>query len=173
MTPLDLIIIIVFLIGFVLGFKDGFVRKIIGLVGFIAAIILAAVFYQKLGEIIESALGIEIYLAKIVGGITIFLVVMIMVSLLKRWVHPFDKVNNFINQILGGIIGAAQILFFLSAVFFLLKVFEIPDKSTARASIFYSKTYDILPVTIDFLNDYTPKTKEILKDYINEQDTLK
>ena len=173
MTPIDLIIVIVFLIGFVLGFKDGFVRKIIGLVGFISAIILAAVFYEKFGAIIESFTGIEIYLSKIVAGVLIFLVVMIIVSLLKRWVHPFDKVNNFINQILGGVIGAIQILFFLSAVFFLLRVFEIPGKNVINSSLFYSKTYDILPTTIDFLNSYTPKTKEILKDYINEKDTLK
>ena len=173
MTPIDLIILIVMLIGFVLGFKDGFVRKIIGLIGFITAIILAALFYQQFGEIIESITGIEIYLSKILGGIIIFLVVMIIVSLLKRWVHPFDKVNNFINQILGGTIGAIQILFFLSAVFFLLKVFEIPNKNVAKSSLFYYKTYDILPATIDFLNNYTPKTKEILEDYINEKDTLK
>ena len=70
-------------------------------------------------------------------------------------------------------IGAIQILFFLSAVFFLLKIFEIPNKSVAKSSLFYYKTYDILPTTIDFLNNYTPKTKEILKDYINEKDTLK
>ena len=98
---------------------------------------------------------------------------MILVSLLKRWVHPFDKVNNFINQLVGGSIGAIQILFFLSAVFFLLKVFDIPGKKVAKSSIFYSKVYDILPATIDILNSYTPKTKEILKDYINEKDTLK
>jgi membrane protein required for colicin V production len=173
LTPIDLIILIVVLIGFILGFKDGFVRKIIGLLGFILAIIIAALFYEKLGTIIESFTGIEIYLSKIVAGVLIFLIVMILVSLLKRWVHPFDKVNNFINQILGGVIGAVQILFFLSAVFFLLKVFEIPGKNVAESSLFYSKTYDVLPVTIDYLNSYTPKTKEILKDYINEEDTLK
>ena len=173
MTPIDLIISIVVLIGFVLGFKDGFVRKIIGLVGFIVAIVLAAIFYERFGAILESFTGIEIYLSKIVAGVLIFLVVMILVSLLKRWVHPFDKVNNFINQVLGGVIGAIQILFFLSAVFFLLRVFEIPGKNVINSSLFYSKTYDILPTTIDFLNSYTPKTKEILKDYINEKDTLK
>ena len=98
---------------------------------------------------------------------------MILVALIKRWVHPFDKVNNFINQLLGGAIGAIQILFFLSAVFFLLKVFDVPGKSTSNSSLFYSKTYDLLPATIDYLNNYTPKAKEIFKDYINEKDTLK
>ena len=35
LTILDFIILIVVLIGFILGFKDGFVRKIIGFVGFV------------------------------------------------------------------------------------------------------------------------------------------
>ena len=173
MTFLDLIIVVVILIGFILGFKDGFVRKIIGLLGFIGAVILAALFYEKLGVYVESLTGIEIYLSKIIAGITIFLVVMISISLIKRWVHPFDKVNNLINQILGGVIGTIQILFFLSAILFLLKIFEIPDDKTAKSSLLYSKAYELLPATIDYLNSYTPKTKELLKDYINEKDSLK
>jgi membrane protein required for colicin V production len=168
-----LIIIIVILIGFILGFKDGFVRKIIGLLGFIGAVVMAALFYEKVGVYVESWTGIEIYLSKIIAGITIFLVVMILVSLIKRWVHPFDKVNNFVNQIFGGLIGTIQILFFLSAVLFLLRLFEIPDTKTAKSSMLYSKAYELLPATIDLLNTYTPKTKEMLKDYINEKDTLK
>ena len=63
MTFLDLIIVIVILIGFILGFKDGFVRKIIGLLGFIGAVILAALFYEKVGVYVESITGIEIYLS--------------------------------------------------------------------------------------------------------------
>jgi membrane protein required for colicin V production len=173
LTFLDLIILIIILIGFILGFKDGFVRKIIGLLGFIGAVILAALFYEKLGTFIESFTGIEIYLSKIVAGVTIFLAVMILVSLLKRWVHPYDKVNNLMNQLFGGVIGAIQISFFLSAVLFLLRIFEVPDKQTIKSSLLYSKAYDLLPSTIDFLNNYTPKTKELLKDYINEKDTLK
>ena len=98
---------------------------------------------------------------------------MILISIIKRWVHPFDKVNNFVNQILGGVIGTIQILFFLSAVLFLLKIFDIPDDKAAKSSMLYSKAYELLPATIDLLNSYTPNTKELLKDYINEKDTLK
>lgn len=173
MTILDFIIIGIFLIGFILGYKDGFIRKIIGFLGFVLALFLAAIFYLKVGRFIESFLGLEIYLAKIVAGVIIFITVMFVFSVLKRVIHPFDKVNNLINQLLGGAIGAVQILFFLSAVFFLLNVFDVPGKKTADSSVFYSKIYSILPLTIDYLDNYTPKTKEILQDYINDKDTLK
>ncbi len=72
MNPIDLIIIISILVGFILGFKDGFVRKLIGLIGFGLAVVLAAMLKDELGKMIEYALGIEIYLAQIIGGIAIF-----------------------------------------------------------------------------------------------------
>ncbi|GBD87872.1 colicin V production protein [bacterium BMS3Abin03] len=171
MNPIDLVIIVTVLIGFVLGFKDGFVRKLIGLIGFGLAIITAVLFKKRLGAMVEYAFGIEYYLAEIVAGIAIFFGIILIFTFLKRIIHPFDKVNNLINQIIGGVVGVVQLLYFLSAVFLLLNVFNIPSKSTRSASAFYEDTYQVIPVTIEFLNNYTPKTEEILKDYINEKDS--
>ncbi len=171
MNSIDFIIVVTVLVGFVLGFKDGFVRKLIGLIGFVLAIVVAVLFKAKLGAMIEYAFGIEYYLAEIVGGIAIFFGIILIFTLLKRIVHPFDKVNNLINQIVGGVVGAVQLLYFLSAVFLLLNVFNVPSNSTKKSSAFYEGTYKIIPLTIDYLNDYTPRTKEIIKEYINEQDS--
>ncbi|MHB1686005.1 MAG: CvpA family protein [Ignavibacteriaceae bacterium] len=172
MNLLDIIILAVVLIGFVLGFKDGFVRKLIGFLGFALAIFLAAKFAVSFGKIIEKSLGIELYLSQIIAGILIFLVVMIITSLTKRLIHPFDKVNGLVNQIIGGAVGTIQILFFLSAVFFLLNIFNAPSKNAIKESIFYKKVFNIIPVTINYLNNYTPETKKIFKDYFNEKDSV-
>jgi len=112
LNAIDLIIIITVLVGFILGFKDGFVRKLIGLIGFGLAVVLAAMFKDELGKMIEYALGIEIYLAQIIGGIAIFFGVILIFTLLKRIIHPFDKVNNLINQIVGGVVGIFSITLF-------------------------------------------------------------
>ncbi len=173
MSILDIIIIAVILIGFILGYKDGFVRKLIGTIGFIAAAYFAIKFSVELGRMIESALGIEIYLAKIIGGLAIFLVIMIITSILKRLIHPFDKVNNFINQIIGAIIGAIQILIFLSALFFLLNVFNVPDKETADNSLLYTPVYNVIPYTVDYIREYTPEPKKIINNIIDDKDSLK
>ncbi len=172
MNILDLIIVIVALVGFVLGYKDGFVRKLIGLIGFGLGIYLAVKFAPALGKIIENNFGIEFYLSQIIAGIMIFIAVIIIFAVIKRIVHPFDKVNNWINQLLGGLFGSVQILFFLSAIFFLMNVFNAPSKNITQKSFLYHKVYDIIPDTINYLNDYTPKTKEIIKDYINEKDSI-
>ncbi len=171
MNPIDLIIIITVLVGFILGFKDGFVRKLIGLIGFGIAIVLAAMLKDDLGKMVEYALGIEIYLAQIIGGIAIFFGVIIIFTLLKRIVHPFDKVNNLINQAVGGVVGIFQLLYFLSAVFLLLNIFDIPGKSVKESSAFYNITYKVIPVTIDFLTNYTPEPKKIINDFLIDPDT--
>ncbi len=173
MNFIDFILVAACLIGFILGFKDGFVRKIIGLLGFAIAVIFAVYFAGTLGKSIESVLNIELYLAEIIAGATIFLVTMIIFSIIKRVVHPFDKVNNILNQLVGGAFGVIQVLFFASAVLLLLNVFSIPDKKTNKESMLYNSVYTLIPETIDFLGGQAPQTKKLIKDYINEKDTLK
>jgi len=169
---LDFILIIIVIIGFILGFKDGFVRKLIGLIGFVLAVFLAVYFASEFGKIIESSLDIEIYLAEIIAGTSIFLMVILIFAIIKRWIHPFDKVNNLINQLLGGFVGTIQIIFFLSAVLFLLNIFNVPDKSTKSSSLLYEKIYKVIPYTIDYLNRFTPDTKEKVKEYIKDKDSI-
>jgi len=171
-TILDIIIIIALLIGFILGYKDGFVRKLIGLIGLAIAIFLAVLFSAPFGRMIESVLGIEFYLSEIIGGVVIFLLIMVVIAIVKRIVHPFDKVNNLLNQVLGGAVGFIQILFFLSAVFIILKIFNLPSENTAKSSLIYSSVYSVIPKTIDYLQKYTPDSRKIIKDYINEKDSI-
>ncbi|NNG26403.1 MAG: CvpA family protein [Ignavibacteriaceae bacterium] len=173
MNSIDLIIIVGVLIGFILGFKDGFIRKLIGVLGFALAILTAAFFAGKIGAIVEVAFGIEFYLAEIIGGVALFFGVILVFTLLKRIIHPFDRVNNIINQIVGGAVGVLQVLFFLSAVLLILNIFELPDKSVKKSSAFYDRTSELLPLTIDYLSNYTPDSKQIIEDYINEKDTVK
>jgi len=173
LSILDVIIFLVLVVGFILGYKDGFVRKLIGLIGFVLAIYLGITLSQEFGSIIESAIDIEIYLAEIIGGITVFITIIIIFSILKRFIHPFDKVNNLVNQLVGGIIGTVQILYFMSAFFFLLNIFNVPGEESKKSSTLYKKAYDIIPLTIDYLSDYTPETEKLIKDYIRDKDTIR
>jgi membrane protein required for colicin V production len=169
---IDIIIVIAVAVGFLLGFKDGFVRKIVGIVGFITAVVIAILFSSFVGRIIESTFGIEFYLAEIMAGLFLFIAIMIVTTILKRVIHPFDKVNNLINQLIGGFIGIIQLLFFISAIFLLLNIFNFPDKKTQESSVLYNYAYGFIPSSIDFLKDYTPSTEDVIKDYINQKDSI-
>lgn len=172
MNFIDIIIITALAIGFLLGFKDGFVRKLVGIIGFIAAVTIAILFSSFVGRMIESVFGIEFYLAEIMAGLLLFIAIMIVTTILKRVIHPFDKVNNFINQLIGGFVGIIQLLFFISAILLLLNIFDFPDKKTQKSSVFYKYAYSTIPTSIDFLKDYTPSTEDVIKDYINQKDSI-
>lgn len=173
MILLDALIVIGVLIGFILGFKDGFVRKLIGIVGFVLAVFLSIYFASQLGLVIESVFRIEYYFAEIVGGVIIFVAVITIAMILKRVLHPFDMVNNLINQIVGGIVGSIQIIYFLSAIFIILNLFNLPEKQTRDQSILYSPTYKVIPLTIQYLSYYTPQPRKLIEEYIHDKDTLK
>ncbi len=172
MNFIDIIIVSLLLAGFILGFKDGFVRKIIGLLGFCLAIFLAIIYSSNLGKLIESVFGIEFYFSEIIGGFTIFFFTVIIFAVIKRIVHPFDKVNNLINQLLGGFVGFVQILFFISAALYLLNIFSIPDIKNKNGSLLYYGVYAVLPKTIDYLKNYTPDSKKLIKEYIKDKDSV-
>ena len=172
MNYIDILIFVAIIVGFLLGFKDGFVRKLIGIIGFIAAVTIAVLLSSAVGRFIESSLGIEFYLAEIMAGLLLFITIMIVTTILKRVIHPFDKVNNLINQLIGGFIGVVQLLFFISAIFLLLNIFDFPDKKTQSASLLYKYAYGVIPSSINFLKDYTPDTEDVIKDYINQKDSI-
>jgi len=173
LTVTDIIIIALVLLGFLLGYKDGFVRKLIGLIGFIAAIVLASIYSLEFGKMIERIFDIEIYLARMISGAVIFITIILITSIIKRLVHPFDKVNNFVNQIAGGTVGVVQILFFVAAAIYILNVFDVPDEKEKTNSMFYAKVYSLIPETVNLLNEYTPETKKIIKEYIIDKDSIK
>jgi len=171
---LDIILLLFILIGFILGFKDGFVRKLIGLIGFGLAVFLAIKFAYSFGRTIESITGIEIYLSEIIAGILIFLGVIFVFAVIKRFVHPFDKVNNFINQLTGGLVGGIQILFFLSGFLIILNIFNAPGKESKENSLLYNKVYKIIPATIEYISKrYEAEPKKVLKNYIIDKDTIR
>ena len=172
MNLVDAVIIIIILIGFILGYKDGFVRKLIGFTGFVLAVILSINFASDLGRYMEAVFGIEYYLSEIIAGAVIFAGIIIIFALLKRIIHPFDKVNNLVNQLVGGVIGMIQILFFLSAALYILNVFGVPSEKAKKDSLVYTSVYRIIPGTIELINNYTPDAKKRIKDYINDKDTL-
>ena len=173
MNLVDALILIGVLVGFILGFKDGFVRKLIGITGFVVAIFCAVYLSGNLGIMIENAFQIEFYLSEIIAGILIFFGIIIIFTIIKRVVHPFDKVNNLINQLVGGIVGVIQILYFLSALFLIMNIFNFPNEESRKSSVFYNNTFKIIPLTIDYLSTYTPQPKQIIKDYIERKDSLR
>ncbi|MCE1188062.1 MAG: CvpA family protein [Ignavibacteria bacterium] len=168
---LDIIILLLLIVAFTLGFKDGFVRKLIGSVGFLLAIYMGIKLSAPAGKAVLSITGIEAEFARVVGGFVIFLLVIVITAVIKRIVHPFDKVNNLINRIIGGVVGIVQILVFLSAVFYLLSVFKVPSDQAKEKSYLYKPVAQTLPFIISTIQGVSPtvpaQLQSILKDSVS------
>lgn len=169
MNYLDYFILAIVFIGFILGYKDGIIRKIIGLAGLILAIYLAVTYADLFGKYLSPMFNNESYLAKIVAGIIIFLATILIISIIKRIIHPADKVNKFVNQFLGGIAGIIQLVFLTSVLLLLLNLLSFPDEKDKEESLLYSSVYSIMPSTIDLIVGSDFKTVGFIKDYIESQ----
>lgn len=172
MNYIDIIIVFFLLIGFALGFRDGLIRKIIGLIGLVFGVLLALEFYQRLAIIIAPIFNDEIYLAEIVAWLFIFIATIFLGSILKRIIHPLDKVNRFTNQLLGGISGTLQILFFVSGFLLFLNVFNIPSSDDQKSSILYHNTYNVIPYTIDLIIGEDSEAMNLVKDFIEQSSDI-
>jgi len=167
---LDYTLLVIVFIGFILGFKDGLVRKIIGLFGLIIGIALAIEYSDDLGSILTPIFNQEAYLAEIVAAVLIFLMTIAIASVIKRLVHPSDKVNKFVNQFLGGLAGVLQLLFIISGFLLFLNIFNFPNEKDRENSLIYNSIYRIVPSTIDFIIGSDVKSKEFIKEYIEGND---
>ncbi len=168
MNYIDFIIIFIIFIGFALGFRDGLIRKVIGLIGLVFGFVLALEFYQKLGFFISPIINDEIYLAEIIAWIFIFVGVIFLASVLKRIIHPLDKVNKFMNQLLGGISGTLQILFFISGFLLFLNVFNVPNSDDKNSSLMYNSVYNVIPVTINLIIGEDSEAFNLVKEFIEQ-----
>ncbi len=156
------------MIGFALGFRDGLIRKVIGLLGLVLGVVFSLQFYRPLGKIISPLVSDEIYLAEIVAGFFLFIGTIFLASLLKRIIHPLDKVNRFTNQLLGAISGTLQILFFISGFLLFLNIFNFPDQEDRDNSLLYKKVYSIIPITIDLIIGSDSDAMDIFQNFIEQ-----
>ncbi|MEE9431338.1 MAG: CvpA family protein [Melioribacteraceae bacterium] len=169
MNYIDYILLGLLFVGFVLGFKDGLVRKLLGLGGLIAAIVLTINYSTSLGEELAPMFSDELYLAKIVSGFLIFFGTIFLVSIIKRMIHPADKVNKFINQVLGGLAGIIQIVFIISVFLLILNVLDFPSDEDKDESLLYSSVYGVVPSTLELITGPDFEAKGFLKDYMNSK----
>lgn len=172
MNYLDIIIFAILLIGFLLGYKDGLVRKLIGLIGLIVAVYLAFTYSDDFGIYLNPIFNNEEYLANFFAGLIIFIVSIFVFSIIKRLVHPLDKVNRFFNQLFGGIAGAIQTLFFISGFLLFLNIFSIPDREDRDDSIIFNDVYNIVPTVIDFTLGSDSTAKDFIEDYIERKENF-
>ena len=132
------------------GFTHGLIRELISLAALILGVYLAFMFTDLVAKWINHPnIPEEAYFA-----IT-FLIVLIVVYILGRLVEKIIKlmIPEFVNNLLGGLFGAAKVLVFFSAVFYFIN-------SVDSKQIILTKHAKEKSFTYKYVEPVVPKMKE-------------
>lgn len=151
MNWIDIVVILVTGASFYLGYREGFIKKVFDIVGFFLGIFLAIKFAGAVGGVYKSLLGVADGSSGIIGGVTIFIFFQILTMVIVKATKIHDKVDHILNKIVGGIIGAVQVIIFLSAILFFTSKLSFPSEKTTKESFLYTGVVKVLPGIIDVI----------------------
>lgn len=151
MSWIDIVVVLLTGASFYLGYKEGFIKKVFDIVGFFLGIFLAIKFAGAVGGVYKSLLGVADGSAGIIGGVTIFIFFQILTAIIVKATKIHDKVDHLLNKLVGGLIGATQVVIFLSAIFFFASKLSFPSETTTKSSLLYKTVTGVLPGIIEVI----------------------
>jgi membrane protein required for colicin V production len=161
----DILIIVGILLFVVLGFRDGFFKKIFGILGFLGGLICATKFMQPLGNYIASSLNFTLETSLIVAFFAIFIFFIIILNLLyKGFGRSGGDTLKIWSRVAGGLLGAVQGAVAVSLILLMFDQFGMPDDETKQSSLLYDQTYQFAPIVFDYTTRWIPDSKKFFEE---------
>lgn len=133
---MDIILIILLTVGFICGCIVGAVKQFILLVAFITGFIVASLFYEQFGEVLDVFLSMP-SLSKVFAFVILWCIVLIIAkivsSLLSSVLNSLPAIG-FLNHLLGGILGVANTAILLGAFIWLFLSLDLMKEETVQKS---------------------------------------
>jgi membrane protein required for colicin V production len=174
LNPVDIILLIVLVLGAYEGFKKGFLLGLIGLVGFVVAVILGFYFMDSMADWLKDNVK-EFNLGyPIVAFLIIFLISIVLIQTVG-WI--LKQVMNLIllgsvDSLGGAILGMVKAAFFISLFIWFGKEFDLDlPKKWEKESEMLDFIEPMAPTVIDAVEPFFPKvggTKNKLKDLVKQ-----
>jgi membrane protein required for colicin V production len=152
MNPIDIAVIVILIVGFIWGFNKGFIYMVFSLLAILLGIFAAS----KLAPFISQAIFPEKYLQ--LGNIVLFIIIFTAIYFIIRKIsYLFEDMIEFLelewlDSLLGGIIGFLQFFIIVGVVFTLTKNVGlehlIPAATEAQIALFVA---DISQKMIGFI----------------------
>jgi membrane protein required for colicin V production len=132
---LDIVLLCVLGATAVIGLIKGFLRQIIGIAAVVVGLILAAVYYWGIAEVLKSFIRNEL-LANFLGFVFIFVAVLVLGGLVGYLLTKAMKGPlAFINRVFGGILGLVKGILICGVFVFALLVFKIGEKALLESRL--------------------------------------
>lgn len=165
MNTTDILILVGILLFIALGARDGFFKKLYGIIGFIGGLVAATKFMSSLADILVESIGISHDGAIIFAFFLILGGVILMANLFYRWFGQSSGESIHLwSRIAGGLLGAAQGLLAVSLVLVMLDLFQIPGEESKNESTFYADVYPLAPTLFDYSTRWLPDSKKFFDE---------
>lgn len=166
MEPIDIVLLIVIALGAYEGYKKGLLMSIVGLIGFVLAIILGVYFMEPVSKWLAEHLTSLTFAFPIIAFLIVFGITISLVST-AGWI--LKKMMNMIllgglDSIGGAILGIVKAAFFISLFIWLANLFDLKmSKEWSAKSEFLPYIEPMAPAVIWVLEPIVPKIGDLQK----------
>lgn len=128
------------------GWRQGFLKELASMVGFVVGLFVAAALYSQFGEYLAPHLGAPLTAAKIIAFVVLWIVVPIVLGMVANLLTKALKGMRIglPNSILGAAVSLLKYLVLMSCVFNVMSALGIVSQEKASASFFYEPIKDSL-----------------------------
>ncbi len=170
MSIVDVLIIIAVGAGIVRGFTTGLLREVLGLAGFIIALVLGIELMAFVGDKVGSIVGVRGTAARVIGFVVVFSVVQAVILLVTRLSEAATGALKLtvINRIGGGVAGAVKTVLFVSIILVLLARMNFPSDDGKRESVLYGPMVLLVPTMWDLAAEAWPRVQTMSAQFGDE-----
>lgn len=166
MEPVDIVLLILVGLGAYEGYKKGLLMSIVGLIGFVLAIILGVYFMEPMSKYLANHLKELTFAFPIIAFLIVFGITLALVGV-AGWI--LKKMMNMIllgglDSVGGAILGIVKTAFFISLFLWLANLFDLKmSKEWSAKSEFMQYIEPLAPAVIWILEPIVPKIGELQK----------
>ncbi|MEW5800430.1 MAG: CvpA family protein [Bacteroidota bacterium] len=167
MAFFDIVLVLVFLLFLISGYKSGFVKKIIGIICLVLALVLGTKFSADLSQLIFEPIGISGRLGFALSFVGIVLGVTFAQSVIYRLLIK-EMVEGMWNKILGVVVGIFEGGLAISITLIVLSIYlNLPSDETKGSSTFYKPLKNFAPMVFDQINTFLPESQDFYEQIMN------
>jgi len=163
MGYLDIGIVVILAFGLFRGWRTGFIKQATNLAGLVLAFVLAVLFMDSLGLVIETKLMDYPGLGTILAFLGIFIVVKVAFRFLSESAKTFLESLHLggVDRLAGGLVGSLKACIIISLMLVTGAYFRLPPKDAVDQSHLYKSVYQIVPKAWSYMVDRSSTLEDI------------
>lgn len=171
LEPIDVVILLLLALGAYEGYKKGLLMSIVGIFGFVLAIVLGIYFMEFVGNWLASETDQEALALPIVAFLLIFFGTLFLINIAGR---ALKKMLGLVllgglDSLGGAVLGIVRTGFFISLLVWVLGKLELePLKKWQADSTYLAFIEPLTPEVLELLDPILPSVKEASQELIQQ-----